>query len=410
MRIFQAAFSSCCLLLIFSSCSKPTTQVQTQEVTKQTLFARVTESGTISPTVDVPISPDVPGEVVRIEVREGMEVSKGDLLMTILPDDYQSQLEQAQASLSRSRASYLQAKASLSQAHATLLQDSVSLARAKQLFADGVVSKVDLENAQLSYSVSKSQHESAKYNVDAAYYQVKSSEATTKQAKQNLNRTNIYASMDGTITQLNVELGQRVVGTSMMAGTEILKIADLSSMEVIVEINENDIVNVKLGDSTRVEVDAFPDQVFFGKVSEIAYSASTSGMATTDQVTNFEVKVRISPDSYVDLAPSKGVSPFRPGMTALVEIYTNQADDVIAVPIQAVTLRGGQEGGEADEVVFVHNGGVVNQVVITTGISDDRNLEITSGLEGNEEIVVGPYQILSQMLKDGMQVEAQAAK
>lgn len=405
MRILLPAFYIGCCLIMLVGCSKPATKVQTQEVTSQTLFARVTESGTISPTIDVPISPDVPGEVVRIEVREGMKVSKGDLLMTILPDDYQSQLEQAQASLSRSRASYLQAKASLSQAHATLLQDSVSLARTRKLFEDGVVSKVDLENAQLSYSVSKSQHESAKYSVDAAYYQVKSSEATTKQAKQNLNRTNIYASMDGTITQLNVELGQRVVGTSMMAGTEILKIADLSSMEVVVEINENDIVNVKLGDSTRVEVDAFPDKIFHGEVSEIAYSASTSGMSTTDQVTNFEVKVRISPSSYQDLAPAKGVSPFRPGMTALVEIYTNRADDVISVPIQAVTLRGGQEGGEAEEVVFVYNSGTVNQVAITTGISDDRNLEINSGLDGGEEIVIGPYQILSQMLKDGMQVE-----
>lgn len=405
MRIHLSSFFSVCCLIILAACSKPATKVQTQEVSSQTLFARVTESGTISPTIDVPISPDVPGEVVRIEVREGMKVTKGDLLMTILPDDYQSQLEQAQASLSRSRASYLQAKASLSQAHATLLQDSVSLARTKKLFEDGVVSKVDLENAQLSYSVSKSQHESAKYNVDAAYYQVKSSEATTKQAKQNLNRTNIYASMDGTITQLNVELGQRVVGTSMMAGTEILKIADLSSMEVVVEINENDIVNVKLGDSTRVEVDAFPDKIFYGEVSEIAYSASTSGMSTTDQVTNFEVKVRISPSSYQELAPTKGVSPFRPGMTALVEIYTNRADDVISVPIQAVTLRGGQEAGEAEEVVFVYNNGTVDQVAITTGISDDRNLEIKSGLEGGEDIVTGPYQILSQMLKDGMQVE-----
>lgn len=405
MRILLPAFYTGCCLIMLAGCSKPATRVQTQEVTSQTLFARVTESGTISPTIDVPISPDVPGEVVIINVREGMKVAKGDLLMTILPDDYQSQLEQAQASLSRSRAAYLQAKASQSQSHATLLQDSVSLARTKKLFEDGVVSKVDLENAQLSYSVSKSQYESARYNVDAAYYQVKSSEATTKQAKQNLNRTNIYASMDGTITQLNVELGQRVVGTSMMAGTEILKIADLSSMEVIVEINENDIVNVKLGDSTRVEVDAFPDKIFYGEVSEIAYSASTSGMSTTDQVTNFEVKVRISPASYQELAPTKGVSPFRPGMTALVEIYTNRADDVISVPIQAVTLRSGQAGGEADEVVFVYDNGAVNQVPITTGISDDRNLEIKSGLEGSEEIVIGPYQVLSQMLKDGMQVE-----
>ena len=382
--------------------------MNTEMVSTRTILARVTESGTIDPTVDVPITPDVPGEVVKIAVREGMQVKKGDLLLTILPDDYQSQLEQADASLSRSQASYLQSKASQSQARATLMQDSVSLARTRELFRDGVVSKVELENAQLKYSVSKSQWESAKYSVDAAFYQVRSSESSRKQARQNLNRTNIYASMDGTITQLNVELGQRVVGTSMMAGTEILKIADLSSMEVVVEINENDIVNVKLGDSARVEVDAFPNQGFWGEVSEIAYSASSSGIATTDQVTNFEVKVRINPASYAALAPAKDRSPFRPGMTALVEIYTNRAENVVTVPMQAVTIRGAGEGTSLQtgkEVVYVLNNGTVKEVPVVTGISDDRYLEIKEGLSGDEEIVTGPYQTLSQILTDGLQVE-----
>lgn len=410
MRFSQICIISL-LVVLTAGCGEKGIEVKTESAQQRTLFARVTESGTINPTVDVPISPDVPGEVVDIRVVEGAKVKKGDLLMTILPDDFQAQLEQAEASLSRSRASYLQAKAALSQAHATLMQDSVNLKRTQQLFEDGVVSRVEMENAQLSYNVSKSQHESARYSVDAAFYQVKSSEATKTQARQNLNRTSIYASMDGTITELNVELGQRVVGTSMMAGTEILKIADLSSMEVVVEINENDIVNVKLGDSTRVEVDAFPNKLFYGEVSEIAYSASTTGMATTDQVTNFEVKVKVSPKSYQDLAPREGESPFRPGMTALVEIYTQKAEDVVSVPIQAVTLRGSADEGISggQEVVFVFNNGTVNQVTVETGISDDRFLEVTSGLDGAEEIVIGPYQTLSQLLRDGMEVNQTAS-
>lgn len=162
---------------------------------------------------------------------------------------------------------------------------------------------------------------------------------------------------------------------------------------------------MKLGDSARVEVDAFPDKLFYGEVSEIAYSASTSGMATTDQVTNFEVKVKVSPGSYQDLSPRKGESPFRPGMTALVEIYTRKAENVVSVPIQAVTLRG-QTGSESaaggNEVVFIHDNGTVTQVAVETGISDDRYLEITSGLNGQENVVIGPYQTLSQVLKDGM--------
>ncbi len=396
------------LFLLSSGCGKKATQVETALVSKRTILARVTESGTINPKVDVPISPDVPGEVVKINVREGMEVKKGDLLLTILPDDYQSQLEQADAGLSRSQAAYLQAKAGLSQSHATFLQDSVSLARTRQLFQDGVVSKVELENAQLKYMVSKSQWESARYSMEAAFFQVRSSESSRKQARQNLNRTNIYASMDGTITMLQVELGQRVVGTSMMAGTEILKIADLSSMEVSVQINENDIVNVKLGDSARIEVDAFPGKVFFGEVSEIAYSASTTGVATTDQVTNFRVEVQISPASYADLVTERSKSPFRPGMKALVEIYTDRVVDAVAVPMQSVTLRSGNGGASllsGREVVYALQSGQVKEITIETGISDDQYLEVISGLDGTEEVVIGPYLVLSQVLQDGMSVE-----
>ncbi len=301
------------------------------------------------------------------------------------------------------------------------MQDSVSLERNKQLFADQVISQVDLENAQLAYEVSRAQHEAATFSVKASYYQLQSAEATRRQARQDLDRTNLYAAMDGTITQLNVELGQRVVGTSMMAGTDLLKIADLSRMEVVVEINENDIVNVRRGDSTRVEVDAYPDRVFYGKVSEIAYSATTAGMGSTDQVTNFEVKIAISPESYRDMqqggdqATMPTESPFRPGMTALVEVYTQQVDDAVAVPIQAVTLRQlGDEakvsataGQQGQEVVFVYKNGQVQRRPVSVGIRDETHIQIVEALEAGEEIVTGPYTLLSRVLKDGMSVEVE---
>lgn len=406
-------YFACLSLTASIGCSKPKTTVQTDKANIQDLYARVSESGLVQPTIEVPVAPDVSGEVVHLAIIEGMKVKEGDLLVTIRPDDYRSRLEQADASLSQANANYLQAKANLSQAKATLMQDSVALQRSQQLFNEKVVSKVDLENAQLSFNVSKSQQEAARYSQQAAYYQVRNAEASRRQARQNLDRTNIYASMDGTITQLNIELGQRVVGTSQMAGTEILKIADLSSMEVVVEINENDIINVGLGDSAQIEVDAFPDNVFYGQVTEIAYSAIQANIASTDQVTNFEVKVKIDPASYQgDLGGNrkiaKGESPFRPGMTSLVEIYTNQENDALVIPIQAVTLRTSadkEDSEEQQEVVFVFENQKVSQVPIETGISDNQFIHVISGLSEGQEVVIGPYTTLTRTLKDDMEVE-----
>jgi len=391
-------------------------KVETAESEIRTIHARVIESGMIEPTVEVPVAPDVSGEVVNIAIKEGMRVKKGDLLVSIRPDDYKAVLEQTQASLNQAQSVYLRAKADLSQAEANLMQDSVSLARTEQLYKDQVVSKVELENAQLRYKISKSQLEAAKYSLQSSFYQVKNAEASVKQARQNLDRTNIYASIDGTITKLNVEIGQRVVGTRQMAGTEILKIADLANMEVVVEINENDIVNVGLGDSARIEVDAYPGEYFYGRVSEIAYSAEVAGLATTDQVTNFEVKVQISPDSYKAFSLARDIptdieSPFRPGMTSLVEIYTETAENVVAVPIQAVTLSKQTASDSLSaaatprEVVFVVENGKVKEVPIVTGISDDNFIEVRDGLGSAQRVVTGPYTVLTKVLKDGMEVE-----
>jgi HlyD family secretion protein len=416
-RLTVKFFAIAGLVIIFTSCGPKGLEVEVEASEVRDIFSRVTESGVIQPTIEVPVAPDVSGEVVFLAVQEGMKVKKGDLLVTIRPDDYKAQVEQAQASYNRAQATYLQAKANQEQARATLLQDSVSLKRTEQLFKEEVVSQLDLENAQLRYNVSRSQLEASKFSVQSSFYAVKSAQASLKQARQNLDRTNIYASMDGTITLLNVELGQRVVGTSMMSGTEILKIADLSSMEVVVEINENDIVNVGLGDSAQVEVDAFPEETFYGKVTEIAYSASVAGMSTTDQVTNFEVKVIISPASYQDngsilpkgdnAAPIE--SPFRPGMSSLVEIFTRSVEGVVSVPIQAVTLRekpgAKDEEAEPEEVVFRFAEGKVRKVPVSTGISDDRYIEIREGLNDGEQVVIGPYTTLTRTLKDSMDVQ-----
>ncbi|MCI4666888.1 MAG: efflux RND transporter periplasmic adaptor subunit [Bacteroidia bacterium] len=393
------------LPVVFFSCKKGGMEVETALVEARTIYARVEETGTIQPTIDVPVAPDVSGEVVSIAVREGEKVKKGELLLTIRPDDLRAQLEQAVAALNQAKAAHLQAKAALSQAKATLLQDSVSLARTSKLFKDGVVSQVELENAQLSFNVSKSQYQSSKYNANAAFYQIKSAEATKKQARQSLDRTNIYASMDGTVTLLTAEVGQRVVGTGMMSGSEILKIADLSSMEVLVQINENSIVDIALGQHANIEVDAFPNQKFTGRVTEIAYSANTSGVATTDQVTNFDVKVALNPDSYKELESRKGKNPFRPGMTAIVEILTDTATDVTAVPIEAVGVKDGKE------VVYKFTGGTAQKQEITIGLTDNNYIEVTDGLEKGVEIVVGPSTLLrSAKPLDGMEVSKKAAK
>lgn len=398
-------------------------EVEIADSETRSIFAKVTESGVIEPAINVPVAPDVSGEVVSLFVKEGMTVTKGDLLLTIRPDDYQAVVEQAAATLNQVKASQMQAKASMSQAEANLMQDSINFERNKQLFNDKVISQTDYETAQLQFNISKSQLRSAQHSVQAAYFQVKNANASLKQARQNLDRTNIYASMDGTITELNVEIGQRVVGTSQMAGTEILKIADLSNMEVVVEVNENDIVNVNLGDSSRIEVDAFPDETFYGKVTEIAYSAVQTQAGTSDQVTNFEVKVQISPASYNKTAaggmkdiPTTAESPFRPGMTALIDIFTKQAKGIVAVPIKAVTLSktlkkdttGVDQTGQ--EVVYIVDGNTVKEMPVDLGISDDDYIEIKDGIDAEKQVVTGPYTILTKRLEDGMEVKVKEEK
>ncbi len=426
------------LMYAKSKQKKVLTSVETAVAEKRTIFARVTESGSIQPTVEVPVAPDVSGEVVELYVKEGQYVKKGQLLAVIRPDNYKAALEQSQAAVNSANSDYLQAQASQEQIKVNIKQDSVSLARIRKMREDKIASQVDFENAQLKYNISISQLSASQYTIQAAFYRMKSSEASLKQAQQNLNRTNIYASMDGTITRLNVEVGQRVVGTMQMAGTEMIKIADLSSVEVVAEINENEIVNIHLGDSALVEVDAFSHKKFFGKVTDIAYSASKTGLGSSDQVTSFQVKVKILPTSYQEMMRSKGeiasssASPFRPGMSALMEIYTDRVIDVVAVPLQAVTLHHEPKKEEKPEgfgppdedapkleeqkaakptdapkkeVVFIYENGKVKEVPVKIGISDDDYIELKDGVSAGAKVVIGPYTVLTKELQDGMEVE-----
>lgn len=355
----------------------------------------VSATGKIQPEVEVMLSSEVSGEIIELPVKEGQAVEKGDLLVKVNPDIYEANLQRVKAGLQNANANYSQAKASLKQAES-------NYNRNKTLFEKGVISKAEWDRIVSDYEV-------AQANKESAYYNMQSTAATVSEAQRNLGRTNIYAPMSGTISKLTAELGERVVGTQQMAGTEILRVANLSNMEVEVDVNENDIVKVEVGDSTIVEVDAYLGKEFKGIVTEISNSADQA--LTTDQVTNFKVKVRIVKKSYEDLLEDKAenYSPFRPGMTATVDIITNNKKDVIGVPISAIVIKNDTTasagGNEKYEAVFIKNGEEAKLRKVSTGIQDDSNIEITEGLETGETVITGPYNTVTKSLKDGDKVE-----
>ena len=369
--------------------------VETKKIDRMNVIETVAATGKIQPEVEVKISSEVSGEIIELPVVEGQQVEKGDLLVRINPDLIQSALTQAQASLQN-------IKAGLSQAEATLKNAKANYERNKSLFDKGVISKS-------AWDQSISDYEVAQANVKSSYYSVQSAAANVNQSRDNLSRTTIYAPISGTISSLDVELGERVVGTQQMAGTEIMRVADLGNMEVEVDVNENDIVKINIGDSTRVEVDAYLKKPFKGQVTEIANSAESN--LTADQVTNFKVKVRILESSYKDLIEGKpeAFSPFRPGMTATVDIITSSVKDAIAVPISAIVIKNDTTassfGDNQYEAVFVKNGDKAGVKRIKTGIQDDSNIVVTSGLEIGDEVITGPYNTVTKLLKEGDLVE-----
>ena len=388
-------------------------EVETQKITLADIVEKVSATGKIQPEIEVKISSEVSGEIIDLPIKEGQQVQKGDLLVRVNPDLIQS-------AVSRSQATYQNIKAGLEQAEAGLKEATASYDRSKQLFEKGIISKADWDKAVSTYEI-------AKANRQSAYYNVQSAGASVSEAMDNLNRTTIYAPVSGTISKLDVELGERVVGTQQMAGTEILRVANLKNMEVEIDVNENDIVKVQIGDSTIVEVDAYLKKQFKGIVTQIANSAGEA--LTADQVTNFKVKVRILEDSYKDLLEGKdeSYSPFRPGMTATVDIITNKRPKAINVPLSAIVIKTDTsntpkttvpkamdtnkkvEAEEKFECVFVNNNGVAQLRVVKTGIQDETKIEILSGLKEGDEIIVGPYNVVSKTLKAGDKIQANKA-
>jgi HlyD family secretion protein len=374
-----------------------TIKVAVENAEKRTIIETITANGKIQPEKEVKISPDVSGEIVELTIKEGDQVVQGQLLLRIKPDIYISQRDQSMAAISSARARLAQAEAQYTQAE-------LSYKRSKQLFGEQTISKSDFEQAEASYTVAKSE-------VDAAKYSVVSAQAYLKEANENLIKTSIYAPMSGTVSMLLVELGERVAGTNLMAGTEMLRVADLSRMEAQVEVNENDIVKVSLGDTALIEVDAYLDKKFKGIVTEIANSAKTTGVSA-DQVTNFDVKILVLTDSYQSLVDAGDKNPFRPGMSASVDIQTESKSDVITVPIQAVTTRTdttknevAPSGKDIRTLVFISDGKYALAKDVQTGIQDNNYIEIRSGLSDSSRVITSPFSAISKKLADSTLIE-----
>src|SRR3989339_939265 len=394
-------------------------KVSTELVTKRTITEIITANGKVQPEREVKISPDVSGEIVELYFMEGDEVKQGDLLLKIKPDIYLSALDRMKAALNSSKANVENSKARMAQVEAQFVQTEISYNRNKSLYEKKAISQAEFENAKAQYEMGKADVDEAKHSVKAAEFQVNSSEAALKEADENLTKTSIYAPIGGTISRLNVEKGERVVGTVQMAGTEMLRLANLSLMEVSVQVSENDIVRVKLGDTALIEVDAYLNQKFKGIVTEISNSANTQGV-TSDQVTNFDVKIRILSQSYEHLmkGPEKKIYPCRPGMSASVDIQTKRVVDVFSVPIEAVTTRidslknkykkedlKNENEEKINEIVFIYKDGKVNQKIVKTGIQDNNYIQILEGLSEKDEVVVAPYSAISKKLRDNLPVQ-----
>jgi len=397
-------------------------KIATENVTKRNIVETISASGKIQPETEVKISPEVSGEIIEIYFKEGDKVKKGDLLLKIKPDIYISTLERMEASLNSTKANLANSKAQLAQSQAEMVKQELSYKRNKKLWEEKAISDADYENALAQYQSQQASLKSAKENVKAAEFSVISSQASVKEANENLIKTSIFAPMDGTLSKLNVEKGERVVGTAQMAGTELLTIANLNRMEVKVQVNENDIVRLSLSDTAKIEIDAYLNHPFKGIVTEIANSANSTGLSA-EQVTTFDVKILILKSSYADLLKGKSDNfyPLRPGMSATVDIQTRKANDVLSVPVQCVTTRidsltdtdsinTDNEDKTVQEIVFIYQKGKVNIRNVTTGIQDNDYFEIKEGLKEGEEVVSAPYSAISRFLKDGMSVEKVDAK
>ena len=404
--------------IVLSKREKPIS-VTTEKAARRTIVQTVTATGKVQPETEVKISPEVAGEITELPVTDGMNVKKGDLLVRIKPDSYKALLEQQEAAISTAKATNLQQKA-------TMLKTELDLKRAEEMIGKRTISIQEYNSAQAAADVAKNTYESSLHEIERA-------QAASSQARDQLSKTTIYSPLDGTVTLLNSKLGERLVATGQFAGTEVMRVADLSKMQAVIDVNENDVPNVKIGDKANVKIDAYGDRKFKGTVAQIGNTGKTTGSGTQEEVTNFEVKINLVREDVL----------LRPGLSCTADIETNIVKDAVAVPMQAVTIRTGdsnlspeeiekrklrtaardkgdnnadyvnerqekaaqrEEREKLSKVVFLKKGGKAQSAKVTTGISDDTYMEVKSGVQAGDEVISGSYSAISRKLKDGAKV------
>jgi len=389
------------------------TTVQIEQANVRTIVERVSASGKIQPEVEVNITAEVSGQIIALPVKEGDQVTQGDLLVQINPDLYEAALNRAKAAANSARSNLASARAQRAQAEAQFFASEKGWERTQKLFNERVLSQADFDAAQANFRTAEATLTSATESIRSAEFAISSAEASVQEAQDNLSRTTLVAPQSGTVTALVKEVGESVQGNGFTAGEVVMKVSDLSVMEVDVEVNESDIVRVSMKDAAEIEVDAYLEETFSGTVTEIGNTALNAGLNgfAMDQVTNFSVKVRLQPESYsamLENDDSVNISPFRPGMSAKVDILTRRAENVISIPIQSVSTREKENDEEETELgVFILVDGIAEWKVVETGIQDNRYIEIKSGLQESDEVVIGPYQAVSRTLSNGDAVEAQ---
>lgn len=409
-------------------------EVELAKAGRSSIVEKVSASGTVQPVIEVKIAPEVSGEIIELYVEDGDSVKWGELLVKIRPDVWLSQLERTEAGLSQQRANAVSATAALSGSKAQFIRAEADYKRQERLWNEKVIAESDWQLAKQNFEVAKNNLASAEQSVEASKFVVKSTEASVRESSENVRRTAVVAPMKGIISKLGVKKGERVVGTAQMTGTEMLRIADLNKMEVRVNVNENDIVRVHLNDTVLIDVDSYAstNKEFKGIVTNIANTAKDK--LSADAITEFEVRILILRSSYEDLIKQGNKFPFRPGMTASVEIITKRKANVLSVPLASVTTRSekGTEKKEenndnnnerkvvndkaavekkADKVVlFINEKGVAKMVEVKTGISDYDNIEILEGIKDSVEVVTGPFLVVSKRLKDGDKIQVAKKK
>jgi HlyD family secretion protein len=421
MIIFGCAGAALLLIvgLIIAGKREKPIPVTTEKAVRRTILQTVSATGKIQPETEVKISPEVAGEIIELPVEDGMGVKKGDLLVKIKPDSYKALLEQQEAAISTAKATNLQLKA-------TLVKCEQDLKRADDMFAKKTISVQEYNTAQAAYDVAKNTYQSSLHQIEQA-------QASSSQARDQLSKTTVYSPVDGTVTILNSKLGERIVATGQFAGTEVMRVADLSRMQAVIDVNENDVPNVKIDDKANVKIDAYGDRKFKGTVAQIGNTGKTTGSGTQEEVTNFEVKINLEREDVL----------LRPGLSCTADIETNMVKDAVAVPMQAVTIRTGDSNLSPEEiekkrlksaardkgdnnadyvnerqekamqreereklakVVFLKKGGKAQLAKVTTGISDDTFMEIKTGVQPGDEVISGSYSAISRKLKDGAKV------